>query len=100
MCSTKCTRPRTTTWKGSTKAFWGHVGYTVTNAARALVMGLTGSHFVKVPDAVAPETRRYYQQLARFSAAFAFLADISMGSMGGALKRWRNSPHGSATSSR
>ena len=69
------------------KAFWGHVGYTVTNAARALVMGLTGSHFVKVPDAVAPETRRYYQQLTRFSAAFAFLADISMGSMGGALKR-------------
>lgn len=69
------------------KAFWGHIGYTVSNIARALVMGLTGSHFVKVPDNVAPETRRYYQQLTRYSAAFAFLSDISMGTMGGALKR-------------
>ncbi|MFN3985776.1 MAG: acyl-CoA dehydrogenase [Rhodocyclaceae bacterium] len=69
------------------RAFWGHIGYTVSSAARAMVMGITGSHFVKVPDNVAPETRRYYQQLTRFSAAFAFLADISMGTMGGALKR-------------
>lgn len=69
------------------EAFWGHIGYTVTNAARALVMGLTGSHFVSVPTNIAPETRRYYQQLTRFSAAFAFIADLSMGSLGGALKR-------------
>ncbi|MCK9984657.1 MAG: acyl-CoA dehydrogenase [Azoarcus sp.] len=69
------------------EALWGHVGYTVSNAARALVMGLTGSHFVAAPDNIAPETRRYYQQLTRFSAAFAFLSDISMGTMGGALKR-------------
>ena len=73
--------------KAFDKALWGHVGFTVSNAARALVMGLTGSHFVGVPDTVAPETRRYYQQLTRFSAAFAFIADISMGTMGGALKR-------------
>lgn len=69
------------------EAFWGHIGYTVGNAARALVMGLTGSHFVSVPTNIAPETRRYYQQLTRFSAAFAFIADLSMGSLGGALKR-------------
>ena len=50
-------------------------------------MGLTGSHFVRVPADVAPETRRYYQQLTRFSAALAFLADVSMGTLGGALKR-------------
>ena len=69
------------------KAFWGHIGYTVSNISRALVMGLTGSHFVKVPGNIAPETKRYYQQLTRYSAAFAFLSDISMGTMGGALKR-------------
>jgi len=69
------------------EAFWGHIGYTVGNAARALVMGLTGSHFVSVPSNIAPETRRYYQQLTRFSAAFAFISDLSMGSLGGALKR-------------
>ncbi len=68
-------------------ALWGHVSYTMQNAARALVMGLTGSHFVKVPAGVPEETRRYYQQLTRYSAAFAFLSDISMGTMGGALKR-------------
>ena len=39
------------------------------------------------PTDVAPETRRYYQQLTRFSAALAFLADVSMGALGGALKR-------------
>ncbi|WP_345790738.1 acyl-CoA dehydrogenase [Parazoarcus communis] len=69
------------------RAFWGHVGYTVSSGVRAAVMGLTGSHFVSVPADVAPETRRYYQQLTRFSAAFAFIADISMGTLGGALKR-------------
>ncbi|PZA15150.1 acyl-CoA dehydrogenase [Parazoarcus communis] len=69
------------------RAFWGHVGYTISSGVRAAVMGLTGSHFVSVPADVAPETRRYYQQLTRFSAAFAFIADISMGTLGGALKR-------------
>jgi acyl-CoA dehydrogenase len=36
---------------------------------------------------VAPETRRYYQQLTRFSAAFAFISDISMLVLGGSVKR-------------
>ena len=40
-----------------------------------------------MPADVAPETQRYYQQLTRFSAALAFLADVSMGTLGGALKR-------------
>jgi acyl-CoA dehydrogenase len=68
-------------------AVFGHVRFTLANLARALVMGFTGSHFVRVPANVAPETRRYYQQLTRFSAALAFLSDVSMGSLGGALKR-------------
>jgi acyl-CoA dehydrogenase len=50
-------------------------------------MGLTGSHWVRVPAGAAPETRRYYQQLTRFSAAFAFLSDVSMLVLGGGLKR-------------
>jgi acyl-CoA dehydrogenase len=69
------------------KALFGHLRFTLSNLARALVMGLTGSHFVRVPADIAPETRRYYQQLTRFSAALAFLSDVSMGSLGGALKR-------------
>ena len=34
---------------------------------------------------VAPETRSYYRQLTRFSAAFAFLSDVSMLVLGGSL---------------
>ena len=68
-------------------ALFGHLRFTLANMARTLVTGFTGSHFVGVPADVAPETRRYYQQLTRFSAALAFLADVSMGSLGGALKR-------------
>ena len=68
-------------------ALFGHVFYTIRHGVRALCIGLTGSHFVRVPDAVAPETRRYYQQLTRFSAGFAFLADVAMLVMGGGLKR-------------
>jgi acyl-CoA dehydrogenase len=68
-------------------ALTGHVRFAVTNFARTFVMGLTGSHFVGVPANIAPETRRYYQQLTRFSSALAFVADVSMGTLGGALKR-------------
>jgi acyl-CoA dehydrogenase len=69
------------------EAFFGHALFTLKHAFGALGKGLTGSHFVSVPAAVAPETKRYYQQLTRFSSAFAFLADISMLVLGGELKR-------------
>ncbi len=69
------------------EALFGHLRFVLANAARALVLGLTGSHFVRVPADVAPEMRRYYQQLTRFSAAFALLADVSMSTLGGSLKR-------------
>ncbi len=69
------------------RALFGHAVFTIRHAFSALRKGLTGSHFVSVPANVAPETRRYYQQLTRFSSAFAFLADISMLVLGGELKR-------------
>ncbi len=69
------------------RALWAHVGFTIGNGVRALWYGLTGSHFVSVPADVAPEAKRYYQQLTRFSAAFAFLSDVSMLVLGGGLKR-------------
>jgi acyl-CoA dehydrogenase len=69
------------------RALFGHFVFTIRHAFGALGKGLTGSHFVAVPANVAPETRRYYQQLTRFSSAFAFLADISMLVLGGELKR-------------
>jgi acyl-CoA dehydrogenase len=69
------------------RALWGHVRFTLTNAVRALVMGLTGSHWIHVPLDAAAENRRYFQQLTRFSAMFAFLTDVSMVVLGGGLKR-------------
>ena len=69
------------------EALFGHARFTLSNKARTLVMGLTGSRFVGVPAGVAPETRRYYREITRFSAALAFLSDVSMGVLGGALKR-------------
>jgi acyl-CoA dehydrogenase len=68
------------------RALFGHIGFVLSNFARTIVMGIIGSRLVPVPD-VAPETHHYYQQLTRFSAALAFLADVSMGVLGGALKR-------------
>ena len=68
-------------------ALFGHIRFAISNFARALVMGLTGSHLVRAPQAIDPRTRRYYQQLTRMSASFAFLADVSMLVMGGGLKR-------------
>ena len=67
------------------RAFWGHAGFVVSNLARALFLGLTGARLVTAPG--APELRRYYQQLTRMSAAFAFVADIAMLVLGGTLKR-------------
>ena len=68
-------------------ALWKHAAYTVRHGFRAFWLGLTGSHFVPVDADVAPETRRYYQQLTRFSSAFSFLSDISLLVLGGSVKR-------------
>jgi len=68
-------------------AFTAHIGHTLSNAVRTLVHGLTRSMFATAPISAAPETRHYYRHMTRLSAAFAFLADVSMIAMGGALKR-------------
>ncbi|MDI6747134.1 MAG: acyl-CoA dehydrogenase [Rhodocyclaceae bacterium] len=69
------------------RALWAHIGFTIRNGFYALWLGMTGSHFVPVGASVAPEMRRYYQQLTRFSSAFAFLTDISLLVLGGSAKR-------------
>ncbi|AXS79570.1 acyl-CoA dehydrogenase [Dechloromonas sp. HYN0024] len=69
------------------RALFGHIGFTIRNGLRALWLGMTGSHFSSVNVDTAPEMHRYYQQLTRFSAAFAFMADISLLVLGGSVKR-------------
>ncbi|AVG40415.1 acyl-CoA dehydrogenase [Achromobacter insolitus] len=68
-------------------AFWGHVGFVAKNKLRTLGSALTGARYLRVNADVAPEMKRYYQLLSRYSAAFALLADTSMLVLGGSLKR-------------
>lgn len=67
------------------RALWGHMAFTLSNAARSLWLGITGGKGIAVPG--APETRRYLQLMTRFSSAFALLSDVSMFVIGGSLKR-------------
>ena len=70
------------------RAFWGHVGFTVSNVARSLFLALTGGRLVSVPEPdTTKDVKYYYQQVSRLSASFALMADLSMLSLGGALKR-------------
>ena len=66
-------------------AFWEHIKFTLSNAARAMWMGITGGRGLPAP--ACEQTKRYYQQMTRFSTAFALLADVSMFVIGGSLKR-------------
>src|SRR3954470_15363666 len=68
-------------------AFTSHIGHVLSNGVRTLVYGLTRSSFAPVPKGCSAETKHYYRHVSRLSAAFAFLADVSMLAMGGALKR-------------
>jgi acyl-CoA dehydrogenase len=68
-------------------AFTSHVGHVISNGVRTLVYGLTKASFAPVPANCSPEMKHYYRHVSRLSAAFAFLADVSMLAMGGALKR-------------
>lgn len=66
------------------KAVMKHVAFAMSNLVRSVVLGLTSSYIVIAPKG---KMKRYYQQATRFSSAFAFLADVCMLTMGGALKR-------------
>jgi acyl-CoA dehydrogenase len=67
------------------KAIFGHVNQFMTRATRTKLLAWSGSRFAGTPH--VQDTRRYYQHLSRFSAAFAITSDVAMGTLGGSLKR-------------
>ncbi|MGB5102125.1 MAG: acyl-CoA dehydrogenase [Steroidobacteraceae bacterium] len=67
------------------EALFGHIGCTLSNAARSFVMATTLARFSAAPTEGA--TRRYYQHVNRFSAQFAFATDMAMLTLGGYLKQ-------------
>ncbi len=66
-------------------AFFSHMGFVISNVIRTFWFGLSYAKFVSTPG--DNDTRRYYQQLVKMSSAFALLADICIGVLGGSLKR-------------
>jgi acyl-CoA dehydrogenase len=67
------------------RALFAHVGFTISNAVRSLVMALTHARFARAP--VSGSIARYYQHIVRFSASFAFTVDVAMLTLGGYLKK-------------
>jgi len=70
------------------RALFGHIGFTISNAVRSLIMALTLARFTRAPTSGA--TKRYYQHIVRFSASFAFAVDVAMLTLGGYLKKKEN----------
>ncbi|MEM7277873.1 MAG: acyl-CoA dehydrogenase, partial [Pseudomonadota bacterium] len=66
-------------------ALFGHIGYAISNAARSLWLALTHARFSRVP--LSTPTRRFYQNINRYSAAFALASDFAMLTLGGSLKQ-------------
>ncbi|KTQ97683.1 acyl-CoA dehydrogenase [Aureimonas ureilytica] len=67
------------------RAFWGHVGHSLANAARTALFGWTGGLAAPAPRGSA--FLSHWRQLSRYSAAFSMLADFALLTLGGALKR-------------
>jgi acyl-CoA dehydrogenase len=70
------------------RALMGHVGFAISNAVRSIILGLTLARFTKVPP--TGPTARYFQHVNRYSASFAFAADVAMLALGGYLKKKEN----------
>jgi acyl-CoA dehydrogenase len=67
------------------RALFSHIGFTISNAARAFIMALTFARFEDVQ--FRGPTRRYFQHIERFSASFALVTDVAMLALGGYLKK-------------
>ena len=66
-------------------ALFRHIGFTLSNAARALWLGITNGRLVQAPT--DGPSRYYFRQLTRMSSAFSLVTDIAMLILGGTLKR-------------
>ena len=72
------------TTKEFDEVFWGHIGFSLSNAVRAFYLGLTRGGFSE-PDG-NPKLERFYKDINRLSAAFALVADVTMLSLQSKLK--------------
>ena len=66
------------------RELFGHIGYSIGNAVRSMLLGLSLTRFAAVPS--DRKTAKYYRKLTRYSAALAFASDVAMLTLGGKLK--------------
>src|SRR5450830_2125148 len=69
------------------RAMFGHVSFVLANTTRAAVHALTGGRLIAAPVKTDPALASYYRQANRLSVVLALISDVSMGVLGGALKR-------------
>jgi acyl-CoA dehydrogenase len=62
-----------------------HIGYSFSNAVRSFFMGLGLWRLEKAPS--DKFSKKFYAKITRYSAAFGLAADVSMLTLGGALKK-------------
>jgi acyl-CoA dehydrogenase len=67
------------------QALFSHIGFFLSNAARAFLLGLTGARLVSAP--FGGSAGWYFRQLTRMSACLALSSDIAMALLGARLKR-------------
>lgn len=67
------------------RAFFGHIGFVLSSALRALLLGLSEGRLARPP--LADPIGRRFTRLSRWSAAFALVSDAAMATLGGELKR-------------
>ena len=77
----------TTSLDNFDRLLWQHIGFSTRNGLRTLASGLFGARVFTIQHHAAPETMKYYRQITRLSSALAFMADLTMLSLGGSLKR-------------
>lgn len=67
------------------RLLFGHIGFSINRAVRALTLGLCGARLARspLPGPMAP----YFRQMERMSASLAIVSDITMATLGGELKR-------------
>ncbi len=66
------------------KNFWKHLGHVFQNGTRAFILSMTRGKIAGSP--VSGPAKKYIKRLKWASANFAFMADLALGSYGGALK--------------
>lgn len=67
------------------REFLGHIGFSINRGARAFTLGLTNGLLAGSPK--SGPTAKYFRQLTRMSSSLAICSDMSMGILGGDLKR-------------